>query len=304
MASKESTAVIWMLSDSFILSVMLLIGGFLGKSISPFQVVFLVNVMAAFAAIALFSKGKWENIKPQQMKLHIFRGLLGVSSTICLFYALQYLSLAEVTAINFFVPLITSILSVFIFREKPKAYVYIAIILNLAGVMMLLSPKLMASQVTQQNLYLGLIFTLSAVAILVIYNINLKKIGNAEKVVPQMVFAPLYSAVILLPVAIFVWKPLDTTSVLLIMLYGGLLVTKLAARFFAFNKSDLSKLMPLEYAQILFSSILGYIFLQQTQTLLGVAGIVLIVLSSLAHVLFMRFERNSHTKNMKEITNN
>ena len=161
----------------------------------------------------------------------------------------------------------------------------------------------MASQVTQQNLYLGLIFALSAVAILVIYNINLKKIGNAEKVVPQMVFAPLYSAIILLPVAIFVWKPLDTNSALLIMLYGGLLITKLAARFFAFNKSDLSKLMPLEYAQILFSSILGYIFLQQTQTLLGITGIVLIVLSSIAHVLFMHFERNSDTKNMKGITN-
>lgn len=303
MDNRQSIAIFWILSDSFILSLMLLIGGFLGQSISPFQVVFLVNVIAAFVAITLFSKGKWDNIKPQKMELHIFRGMLGVSSTVCLFYALQYLSLTEITAIKFFVPLITSILSIFIFKEKPKTYIYIAIMLNLAGVIMMLYPKLTVDQEAQTSPFIGLIFALSAVTVLVIYNINLKKIGNAERVVPQMVFGPLYSAIILLPVTIFVWKPLDTSSWILIGLYGGLLITKLAARFFAFNKSDLSKLMPLEYAQILFSSILGYIFLHQTQTPLGMAGIILIVLSSFSHILFMYLEGNNHEKIIKGITN-
>ncbi|MCF2906730.1 DMT family transporter [Pseudoalteromonas sp. DL2-H2.2] len=290
MDRNQKSAVCWILSDSFILSLMLLLGGILGKSVSPFQVVFLVNAMAAIAAIALFSKGQWENIRPTNMSLHVFRGALGVSSTVCLFYALQYLSLAEVTAINFFVPLITSVLSVYIFKEKPKHYVYGAIVLNLAGVLLMLSPKLLNEVGNSESPLTGLAFSLCAVTALVIYNVNLKRIGNAEKVIPQMVFGPLYSALLLLPVMYFVWTPLDTGSWLLIMVYGALLITKLAARFFAFNKSDLSKLMPLEYAQILFSSILGYFFLNQTQSVLGLVGIALIVLSSVSHLLFMHFE--------------
>lgn len=278
-------AMLWKLLDSFILSVLLLLGTLLAKDSNPLQVVFLVNLLAATFAVVCCSNGQWERIKPSKPHLHFLRGLLGVSSTVCLLWALQYLHFAEVTAIGFLTPALTAVLALWLFGEQKRWTDFIVLILNLLGVLLILSPYLLTpTESASQQSWLGIAFSLMAVVLLVIYNINLKKIGEQDSVVAQMVFGPLCSACLLLPLMYWWWQPLSLQAWGLLGLYGALLTIKLAARYWSFQQSQLSRLMPLEYSQMLFSAGLGYVFLQQSLGALAIAGIVVILCSSLAHL--------------------
>ncbi|HEH9402063.1 TPA: DMT family transporter [Aeromonas sobria] len=278
-------AMLWKLLDSFILSVLLLLGTLLAKDSNPLQVVFLVNLLAATFAIICCSHGQWQRIKPSKPSLHFIRGLLGVTSTVCLLWALQYLHFAEVTAIGFLTPALTAVLALWLFGEQKRWTDFIVLALNMVGVFLILSPYLSSpADMSDQNSWIGILFSLLAVLLLVIYNINLKKIGEQDTVVAQMVFGPLCSACLLLPLMYWWWQPLSLQAWGLLGLYGALLTVKLAARYWSFQQSQLSRLMPLEYSQMLFSAALGYLFLGQSLGALAIAGILVILCSSLTHL--------------------
>ena len=282
----------WMLTDALIMSLLLLVGGILSSQTNPLQVVFVVNTLAALFALIIFSKGRWIYIRPNKPRLHLYRGLLGVCSTSCIFWALQQLTLIEVTAINFLVPILTSLASVFLFKEKPQIAIFISLFVSLLGVLLILYPDFSQRDVaTNRDIYKGLLFSSGAVITLVVYNINLKNIGNQEKVIPQMIFGPAFSALILLPVVIDLWKPLNPMAWRLAALYGLLLMLKLAVRFWAFQKSDVLFLMPFEYSQMLFSSLLGYFFLAQGISIYSIAGMFL-VFSSNAFLFRSQFAKS------------
>ena len=131
---------------------------------------------------------------------------------------------------------------------------------------------------------LGVGLAMGSVLALVAYNVNLKAIGEKETVVAQMVCGPIASAVILFPAAIFFWAPVPAHSLAAIVSYALLLVVKLAARFWAFRGARLTAIMPLEYSQLIFSAILGYLFLGEPIHLLSGIGMALLAATNILHI--------------------
>jgi drug/metabolite transporter (DMT)-like permease len=278
-------AMLWKLLDSLILSVLLLLGTVLATEVNPLQVVFLVNLLAATFALLFCSGGQWQRIKPAKPALHLIRGVLGVSSTVCLLSALQYLQVAEVTAISFLTPACTAVLAIRLLGEQIRRSDVLVLVCSLVGVLLMLVPELTeTTQAMDQQRWPGILFCLLAVLLLVIYNLNLKKIGEQDTVVAQMVFGPFCSAALLLPLMYWWWQPLSWQACGLLLLYSALLTVKLAARYWSFRLSPLSQLMPLEYSQLLFSAGLAYLLLGQSLGWVAMAGMLLIMASSLIHL--------------------
>lgn len=93
---------------------------------------FLLGATAAF--------GRWKDLIPHRLQLHVLRGFLGVGTLWCFVYALNVLSLADTYAIFMSAPLLITALSVPMLREHVGWRRWAAVLVGLAGVIVVLKP--------------------------------------------------------------------------------------------------------------------------------------------------------------------
>ncbi|WP_317202078.1 DMT family transporter [Janthinobacterium sp.] len=281
MQNKNLGGICWMVLDAMIMSLILLCGKVLGEQgYHPLQIIFIATALAALLNTALFSRGQWGAIRPQRPMLHVRRAVLSCASTACMLSALQSLTLFEVSAISLLIPVLTAAAALLVLREAPTAALGLSTLLSCAGVATLLAAKYEPAA-PSHSLLIGGAFGAAAVLTAVLNNLNLKKIGREEALVPQMIFGPACSALLLLPAMFFVWRPLPAEACWAMGLYGALVAARMLTRYRAFRHADLSTLMPVEYSQLLFSALLAYAFFGQTVTPQGGAGMALVVIGGL-----------------------
>ncbi|MDC8756589.1 DMT family transporter [Janthinobacterium fluminis] len=281
MQNKNLSGICWMVLDAMIMSLMLLCGKALGDlAYHPLQIVFLATLLAAVFNTALFFRGQWQQIRPQRPFLHLRRALLSVASTACLLSALQSLSLFEVSAFSLLIPVLTGMTSIVVLRESPSGALWLSTAVSVAGVALLLAARYNHATLPHPILA-GVAFGTAAVLTAVLNNLNMKKIGREEALIPQMIFGPACSALLLLPAMFFVWQPLRAPAHCSLLLYGLLLAARMVTRYRAFHRADLSALMPIEYTQLLFSALFAYAFFGQRVTFVAGIGMVLVAAGGL-----------------------
>jgi len=204
-------------------------------------------------------------IAPPERKLLLYRGVMLGSVGICFMPALQYLPLAEATALYFLSPLIVVLLAPLVLHEKVVLKQYAAVLLGMFGMLLIVNPGGEISLLGTRKL--------------------------AHRVQSEQMFA--YSALICwllgLVVLLFWWPevwpgPRDTVEMLLMGLSGGLGQFLL---IYAFKSVPASTLAPLNYFQLVLAVIFGELFFVQSPSLLSLTGIALIVIAGLSLTLPM-----------------
>lgn len=84
--------------------------------------------------------GRWRDIKPRRLPMHLVRAALLVVTLFGFIYALRVLSLANAYAVFLSAPLIVTALSVALLREPADAGNWGAILVGLIGVLVMLRP--------------------------------------------------------------------------------------------------------------------------------------------------------------------
>jgi drug/metabolite transporter (DMT)-like permease len=86
-------------------------------------------------------EGGIKNLLTKQLTLHILRGFgIGIAN-LCFFSSLISLPLGEAMAIFFIAPVLISLLSVFILKEKGHLERWLAVLVGLIGVLLILRPS-------------------------------------------------------------------------------------------------------------------------------------------------------------------
>jgi drug/metabolite transporter (DMT)-like permease len=113
----------------------------LGSSYSPIQIVFF-SVLLSFplATLSLMRDATPGTLKPRHPWWMLTRTVAAVITGFCAFYAFSVLPLAQVYAILFASPLLITILAVPILGEKVHLRRGLAVLVGLAGVMIVLRP--------------------------------------------------------------------------------------------------------------------------------------------------------------------
>jgi drug/metabolite transporter (DMT)-like permease len=268
----------WMLVDAFVMSGLLMCGKLLGaRAMSPLVVVCLTNVVATLGGIAVAASGRrLSQVRPRRPLLHLERAVLGIASTSCLLAALHSLSLYEAGAFNLLIPVITSGGAVLVWRERAHAMLGLSLMVAVAGVALLLVAQNPGAGLPRPVLR-GVGLCAASVGFAVLNNLNQKRIGTQERLEAQRVFGPLFSALLSLPAAWWLWQSPDLASLGLVGAYGVLLTVRLSTRFRAFRDADVSVLMPFEYTQLLWSALWSALCFGQGVTALGAAGMALVV---------------------------
>lgn len=218
-----------------------------------------------------------EGLKMQYPMKHVGRGLLGTLTMSLGFSGLALLPLPEVTAIGFAAPIIVVVLAAIFLGEHIRLFRISAVILGLAGVLIVLAPAFGASAGDRQTI--GAIVVLASAVSGAAAQVYMRGMVKTEHTAAIVFYFSVTASLISLLTIPFGWVvPSPKVALMLIGagLFGGvgqLLLTS------AYRHADVSVIAPFQYAAMLFALIFGYFLFDEVPTATMLAGAVLIMLA-------------------------
>lgn len=210
-------------------------------------------------------------------KLLVLRGIVGSIGLIAFFYNLQSIPLASAVTINYLAPVFTTILGIFIVKEKVRPIQFFFFGISFAGVVIIegFDPR-----ISGFDLGVGLI---AAMAMGLAYNL-IRKTGNKEHPLVIMFYFPLITVPIAAIVSYFVWVMPVGWDWLILLAVG--LLTQFAQYFMtlAYQNAQLSKVASLSYLGIVYALGFGYFIFEETFTLVTFSGMLLVLAGVLLNV--------------------
>ncbi|MBT9244606.1 DMT family transporter [Gemmobacter fulvus] len=210
---------------------------------------------------------------------HVWRGVVGTCAMGLGFAGLAYLPLPEVTAIGYAAPLLTVIFAAMFLGEEVRIFRISAVALGMAGVMIVLWPRLtiVQGEALGHAEALGAMLVLGGAVFAALAQVFVRKLVTTEKT-PAIVFWFSLTATLLSFVTLpFGWViPSATEAAVLIFagLLGGIGQILLTS---SYREADASVIAPFDYASMLFALAFGYFFFDEVPTLTMLAGAALII---------------------------
>lgn len=244
---------------------------FLGASYSPFQIVFFSTLFGfPIVTVMLMRDREGGNLRPVHPWWTALRTLASVVSTSSAFYAFSVLPLAQTYAIIFAAPLLITILAIPMLGETVGWRRSLAVTVGLIGVMVVLRPGSTA-------LSPGHLAALAAAVFSAIAAVIVRKIGNDERSAVLLLY-PMMANFLVMGLAMpFVYQPMSPEhlggfALIAILGFGGALF-----HIAAYRTGSAVVVAPMQYSQILWAVVYGFVFFSETpdwNTAIG-AGIII-----------------------------
>lgn len=224
-------------------------------------------VLAAAVLLPMHGRGLFVTHRPG---LQVLRSFFLFGATCTNFAALQYLQLAETSAISFSAPLMVAVLAIPLLGESIGPRRWAAIFVGFLGVLIVIRPGL------------GLVHWATGLSVLTalcvsLYQITTRKLAGVDRAVTTQFYSAILGAVAITPIVPFFWETPDVTGAALMLLLGALGGIGHWMLILAHRLAPAPVIAPFNYIQLLPMILFGYLVfgdLPDVWTLFG-AGIVL-----------------------------
>jgi drug/metabolite transporter (DMT)-like permease len=254
------------------------------QTLPVLQVVWLRFVFHTILTTAIFMPSMGPDLfKIKNPSLQFLRGLMLALMTGLNFYALQFLQLAEVGAVQFSVPILIALISAWLLHEKLDAKRWLAICVGFAGVLIIIRP---GSHGFHPAIFLSIINAFLYAA----FNLMTRRLAGSDHPISTQLVSAAVPSLLLAPMALWQWQmPSDwfTWSVIVLTgLAGGLghTATALAHRY-----ATAAVLGPFLYQQIIYMTLGGWLVFGQIPDSAVVIGACVVVMSGL-YLLWHEFK--------------
>lgn len=210
---------------------------------------------------------------------HVWRGVMGTLAMGLGFAGLGYLPLPDVTAIGYAAPLLTVIFAAMFLGEEVRAFRISAVALGMAGVMIVLWPRLSLTGRAELGTAeaLGAMLVLGGAVFAALAQVFVRKLVQTERT-PAIVFWFSMTATLLslltLPYGWALPTPREAGLLVLAGLMGGVGQILLTS---SYREADASVIAPFDYASMLFALVIGYTVFGEVPTLTMLAGAALVI---------------------------
>jgi len=244
------------------------------------------RALVGLIAITLIMAPKgWRGLIPRRPGLQIVRNLFHMSAQYCMFSAVVIIPLAEVTALEFTVPLITALMAAPLLKEKIGRTRWIGMIVGFIGILFVVRPVF---EVVPPAMLIAIFG-----AVLFSYNTILVKILSEVEEASTMVFVMnVIQTLVLLGPALYVWTSPEWHHLPWLLLLGlsGILTHYCLSRALAI--ADVSVVLPLDFLRLPFIALIAYWVWGETFSPWSAIGAVIIVGSSYFAIRKVRREIN------------
>ncbi|MFQ3307539.1 MAG: drug/metabolite transporter (DMT)-like permease [Candidatus Midichloriaceae bacterium] len=327
MKNKNMVTGIWyMILNSMSLALIYVFMKRLSYSFDTSQVVFFYKFCCFIIVLPwVFSKGI-SILKTPQLKLHILRGFFSAAGSLFFMYSLQFVKVANATALSYLEQVLWTIIALIFFQEKFSFSKISAILISFIGALAVIYPGLVQSSypffnvniifIQEYNEYYTYVFL--AIISWTANSVSVKILGKKAKNKTQAFYALLFSSIFSSFVAFVNWKKVELSFLTIMMPYKLVPLTNInfeashvmffiviticyvihsIAFFKAMQKANMSTLAPYHYIKIVFVGILSYLIFGQTLDSNVYAGYLMIIVSG---VFLIRHEKNIQKKTLVE----
>lgn len=265
---------LWMLIAGLLFACMSVLVKLGGARFSSDELVFYRSFFGLLVVVAML-RHKGATLANPHWRSHLWRGLSGTVAMLLFFHCITVLPLATAVTLNYTSSLFLALLTVWVLKEHFHPPLAVCIALGFAGVVLLLHPTL-----AQEQLFSGLLGLLSGflagVALM-----NVRQLGLLGEPAVRVVFyfnliATLVSGLWMLRGELH--APALSDLPLLIALGASATFAQLAMTR-AYRTGKTLVVGSLAYSTIVFSALSGLLFWNETLTLSGWLGMLLIIAS-------------------------
>ncbi len=245
---------------------------------SVYQIVFFRGFGSFILTMAILKRLKIP-ILGNNRKLLVLRAIVGTSSMTLFFMSLKYLSAGTAVSLRYLAPIFSAIFAIFILKEKIKPVQWLFFIISFIGVLTL---KGLDSNLDNT----GLLLVFGAAVLSGLVYIIISKIGKSDHpivIVNYFMFtATIFGGVLAIPY----WQnPMGVDWMFFLILgifgfIGQLYMTK------AFQIASNNLVAPFKYLEVLFTGLIGFMWLGEVYTIWSLVGIILIILGLVMNVLY------------------
>jgi len=249
--------------------------------VPPGQVVFFRSLFAIPVIVAWLA---WRRelrtgLRTVQPMGHVWRGVVGTTAMGLGFAGLGYLPLPEVTAIGYAAPLLTVVFAAMFLGEEVRAFRISAVVLGLAGVLIVLSPRLTALQddAVETAEALGAMLVLGGAVFAALAQVFVRKLVLTESTSAIVFWFSATATLLSLVTLPFGWViPSGREAVMLVAagVLGGVGQILLTS---GYREADASVVAPFEYVSMLFALGFGYFLFDEVPTTTMLFGALLVV---------------------------
>ena len=184
---------------------------FLSQDIHFLQVVWgRYFFMAFFSILVTFIFFKKHFSFPKGIQIQIFRSVFLFFSTVFFFYAISVISLAEALTLAFISPIIATILSFFILKEKVGPRRWVAVVAGFIGVLFVIRPGF-------NEINIATFAAVGAGICYAFYVISTRKLSSIDSPMMTLIFTGLTGALVISLLVPFFWTWLSLSQWLLLI---------------------------------------------------------------------------------------
>lgn len=244
----------------------------LSGDVPVIQKCFFRNVVAMLIAIGAMVKSKQPfRIGEGNFKYLLIRAIGGTIGVICNYYAIDHMAISDASILNKLSPFFAIIFSVFVLKEIANRYEWLAVAVAFIGAMFVVKPTFSLEIIP------ALAGVISGCGAGLAYT-YVRKLGmRGENSMIIVLFFSTFSTLCTLPFLIFNYAPMTFKQWIFLLLCG---VSAAGGQIFitkAYSYAPAKEISVYDFSNVIFSAILGFIFLEQIPDWLSVLGYVIII---------------------------
>ena len=225
---------------------------------------------ASVTALTLLPQRGKSLLRTRHPGLHVLRGLLIMSTSVCSFISLRYIAVGEATAILMLTPVLMMLIASVSFGEHMSPARWALMGLTFAGALLVVRPG-------AGLLSPALLMPLATLALNTGFHLVTSRLARLDDVGTMQFYTGCTGAVLATVALPFFWTPLDSWTTW--SLLGLVCVLSTAGHWMlvvGYAKAGVATLTPLLFAQIAFSTLLGWVVFAHVPdgwALVGLCGI-------------------------------
>lgn len=249
---------LYLLGGEFLVSILAAIVRYLSEELSTEQVIFFRNFMGLLALLPLLFTAPRGSLRTDNIKGHVLRGLIGVSSMYCYFWALAHMPLAEAFLVILSAPLFMPIFAWLWLKEPASAYNLLALAVGFLGVTVMLLPHLFGAA-RDWPLY-ALAVALLGAMLMALSKIAIRSMAASENSQRIVFYFAVISSLLTLPLALSHWQPIPTHLWGWLVLCGIIASAGQLATTKGYRTAPTGAIGVYAYSAILYGALLGWLF--------------------------------------------
>ena len=268
----------------------------LSNELNAFILVFYRCFFGLIIILPFLFLQKFKDLKTHNIKLQFLRCSINLYSMISWFIAIGTLQLEKAAAIGFTTPLFTTLLAIIFLGEAIKFHRITALIVGFIGILVVVRPGFIVMES-------GVLWLLSATISFSFVLIIVKKITEKDTSLTTAFYHMLFLTPPTFIISLFYWQNISFNQFIIftvVAIFG--FITQISSNQ-ALKISDASFVMPLQFTNLIWLSLIGYILFSEIPNIWTWSGGI-IIFSAVIYIVFRETvvkKNNPKSKNIIKV---